>query len=74
MKYGRDISPSGVPLEQLYVGDKDAVSATAGEDLVCVRHVDEGSALDAVFVVDVESDVVLHVELPCAFVVLEREA
>jgi hypothetical protein len=66
-----DISPSGVPLEKLYVGDKDALSAPAGEDLVCV---DEGSALGAVFVADVESDVVLDVELPCAFVILEREA
>ena len=69
-----DISPSGVPLEQLYIGDKDAVSAAAGENLVCVRHVYERSTLGAVFVAYVESDVVLHVELPCAFVVLEREA
>jgi len=69
-----DISPSGVPLEQLYVGDKDAVSAAAGENFVCVRHVYERSTLGAVFVAYLESDVVLHVELPCAFVVLEGEA
>ena len=30
--------------------------------------------LGTVLVADVESDVVLYVELPCAFVVLEREA
>jgi len=69
-----DVSPSDIPLEKLYIGDKDAVSAPAGEDLVCVWHVDEGSALAAVLAAEVESDVVLDVELPCAFVVLEREA
>ena len=31
-----DVSPSGIPLEKLYVGDKDAVSAPAGDDFVCV--------------------------------------
>ena len=50
------------------------MSAPAGNYLVCVWHVDERSALGAVLVADVESDVVLDVEFPCAFVVLEREA
>ena len=67
-----DVSPSGVTLKKLYVGDEDAVSAPAGEYLVCVWHVDERSALGVVLVADVESDVVLDVEFPCAFVVLER--
>ena len=60
-----DVSPSGVPLKKLYVGEEDAVSAPAGEYLVCVWHVDERSALGVVLVADVESDVVLDVEFPC---------
>ena len=45
-----DVSPSGVPLKELYVGDKCAMSAPSGEYLMCVWHVDEGSALGAVLV------------------------
>ena len=48
--------------------------APSGEYLVCVWHIDEGSTLCAVLVADVKSDVVLDVEFPCAFVILEREA
>jgi hypothetical protein len=61
-------------LEKLDVGDEDTVSAPAGEYLVGVWHVDEGPALCAVLVAHVETDVVFDVELPFAFVVLEREA
>ena len=50
------------------------MSTSAGEYLVGEWHVDEGSALGAVLVADVESNVVFDVEFPFAFVVLEREA
>ncbi len=50
------------------------VSTSADEYLVGVRHVDEGSALGAIFIADVESNVVFDVKFPFAFVVLEREA
>ena len=35
-----DVSPSGMPLKELYIGDKDAMSAPSGEYLLCVWHVD----------------------------------
>ena len=66
--------PSSVPLEKLDVGDEDTVSTSAGEYLVGIWHVDEGSALGTVLVADVESDIVFDVDFPFAFVVLEREA
>ena len=50
------------------------MSTSAGEYLVGVRYVDEGSALSAVLIADVEPNVVFDVEFPFAFVVLEREA
>ena len=50
------------------------VSTSADEYLVGVRHVDEGSALSAVLIADVESNVVFDVEFPFAFVVLESGA
>ena len=51
------------------------MSASAGEYLVgVIRHVDEGSALRAVLIADVESNVVFDVEFPFAFVVLESGA
>ena len=57
-------------MEELEVGDDYAVAVSSGEDVVCVGHINEVTALDAVGVAHVESDVVLDVEFPYALVVL----
>jgi hypothetical protein len=59
-----DIASTGVPLEQLDIRDEDTMAVSAGEETVAVGHVYHRSAFDAVFVTDVEADVVLHVEFP----------
>ncbi len=69
-----DIAAAGVPLEELDVGYKYAMPVSAGEEAVAVGHLYHGAAFDTVLVAHVESDVVLHVELSKAFVVLEWEA
>jgi len=69
-----DVASSSVPLEKLDIGNEDTVSTPACKYLVSVWHVDKGPALCAVLVADVETDVVFDVELPFAFMVLEREA
>ena len=69
-----DVAAARLPLEKLDVGDEYAMPVSAGEEAVAVGHLYHGAAFDTVLVAHVESDVVLHVELPCAFVVLEREA
>jgi hypothetical protein len=61
-------------LEELDVRDEDAVAISPGEEAVRVGHVNDRAAFHAVFISDVEADVVLHVEFPQAFVVLEWEA
>jgi hypothetical protein len=63
-----------VPLEKLKIRDEYAVSVAAGEEVVCVRHVYHGTALDAVFVACVEADVVLDIEFPQTLVFLEWKA
>jgi hypothetical protein len=69
-----DIAALRVPLEKLEIRDEYAVSITAGEEVVGVGHVYDGSAFDAVLVAGVESDVVLDVKFPKSFVFLQREA
>ncbi len=44
------------------------------EEAMRVGHVNDRAAFHAIFISDVEADVVLHVEFPQAFVVLEGEA
>ena len=60
-----------VPLEELEVGDEYAMSITAGEEVVGVGHVDNGSAFNAVLVSGVEADVVLDIKFPQSLVILE---
>ena len=50
--------------------DEYAMPVSASEEAVAVGHVDQGAAFNAVLVAHVETDVVLYVELPEAFVVL----
>ena len=50
------------------------MAVAACEEVVGIWHVDHGAALDTVLVAHVESDVVLNVEFPKAFVFLQREA
>ena len=59
-----DIAAFGVPLEQLDVGYEDAVSVSADQRGVCVRHVYQGAAFDAVCIAHVEADIVLDIESP----------
>ncbi len=63
-----------VPLEQLEVRDEDAVTVSSSEETMRVGHVNNRAAFHAVFISDIEADVILHVEFPQAFVVLEGEA
>ena len=64
-----------VPLvEQLEVRDEDAVTISSSEEAVRVGHVKERAAFHTVFISNIEADVILHVEFPQAFVVLEGEA
>jgi hypothetical protein len=63
-----------VPLEQLEVRDEDAVTISSSEEAVRVGHVNDRAAFHAVFISNIEADVILHVEFPQAFVVLEGEA
>ena len=69
-----DVTTLRVPLEQLDVRDKNAVTISSSEKAVRVGHEDNRAAFYAVFISDVEADIVLDVEFPLAFVVLEREA
>jgi hypothetical protein len=54
----------------LDVRDEDSMSVSAGEDVVCVGHIDKRAAFDAVLIAHIKTDVVLDVELPEAFVLL----
>jgi len=54
----------------LDVRDEDSMSVSACEDVVCVGHIDERAAFDAVLIAYIKTDVVLDVELPEAFVLL----
>jgi hypothetical protein len=58
----------------LDVRDEDAVTVSSSEEAMRVGHVDNGAAFHAVFISDIEADVILHIEFPQAFVVLEGEA
>jgi hypothetical protein len=60
-------------LEELEIGDEYTVAVTADEEAVCVWHVDYGSTFGAVFVAGVKPDVVLDVEFPHSFMVLQGE-
>ncbi len=57
-------------MEELQVGDYDAVTVSSGEDVVSVWHVDQVPAFDAVGVSHVESDIVFDVEFPETLMVL----
>jgi hypothetical protein len=69
-----DIAALRVPLQKLEVRDEYAMSVTASEEIVSVRHVYHGSSFDTVLVTGVEADVVLDVEFPQSLVVLEGKA
>ncbi len=58
----------------MYVRDKNAVAISPSEEAVRVGHVDERAAYYAVFISDVEADVVRDVEFLQASVVLKRGA
>ena len=63
-----------VPLEQLDVRDEDAVTVSSSKEAVRVGHVNNRAAFHAVFISDIEANVILHIKFPQAFVVLEGEA
>ena len=69
-----NVAPLRVPLEELQIGYKDAVSVAASEEAMGVWHVDDGATFYAIFVSDVEPDIVFHVEFPQTLVVLEGKA
>ena len=50
------------------------VAGVIREEAVAVGHVDQGAAFDTVLVAHTKPDVILHVEFPQAFVILEGEA
>jgi hypothetical protein len=50
------------------------VAVSPSEEVVIVWHVNNGAAFNAVFVADIEANVVLDIEFPETFVVLQWKA